>query len=191
MLKYSELKVGTVFRLEGQVFEVIEYEFLRMQASKPVAKVRLKNLTSGQVVGRNFHSNETFEEVEAEWQPLTYLYSHRGEFWFSEKSNPKNRFKLSEEQLGEVSQFLKPNTEVSALKLDGELVSVKAPIKVDFKVTEAPPGERGNTAQGGNKIVTLETGAKLAVPLFINTGDIVRVNTVLGEYVERVEKSKE
>ena len=191
MLSYNELKIGTMFKFEGVPYEVLEYEFLRMQQRKPVAKTRIKNLLTGQVVERNFHQNEALEEIEVEKKLITFLYSHRGEFWFSEKGNPKNRFKLEELKIGPAAKFLKPNSEVTALQLDDQVLSVKAPIKIDLKITETPPGERGNTAQGGTKIATLETGAQVAVPLFVNTGDIIRVNTETGLYVERMEKSKE
>jgi len=191
MLSYNELKTGTVFKWEGQPYRVLEYEFLRMQATKPVAKVKMKNLLTGQVVSRNFHSKETFEEVEVDRQDLTFLYSHRDEFWFCEKGNPKNRFKLTAEQIGEQAQFMKPNSDVAALKIEDQIMGIEVPIKMDLKVKEAPPGFRGDTAQGGNKLVTLETGAQISVPLFINAGDIIRVNTQLGTYVERVEKTKE
>ncbi len=189
-MKYNELKPGTVFKLEGQPYEVLEYEFLRMQATKPVAKTKIKNLITGQIVSRNFHSKETFEEIEVEHQPITYLYNHRGEYWFCEKDNPKNRFQLAESQIGEQVKFMKPNTGVIALKTENKILSIKIPIKVELEVKEAPPGFRGDTAQGGNKLVVLETGAQISVPLFINAGDIIRVNTENGEYVERVEKAK-
>lgn len=191
MLSYNELKIGTMFKFEGTPYEVLEYEFLRMQQRKPVAKTRIKNLLTGQVIERNFHQNEALEEIEVEKKPITYLYGHRGEFWFCEKGNPKNRFKLEEVKIGPAARFLKPNSEVTAMVLDEQILSVKAPIKADLKVTETPPGEKGNTAQGGTKTATLETGAEVAVPLFINTGDIVRINTDTGLYVERAEKSKE
>jgi elongation factor P len=191
MLNYNELKPGTVFKWEGQIYKVLEYEFLRMQATKPVAKVKMKNLLTGQVVSQNFHPKETFEEVEVERQNLTYLYNHRNEYWFCEPGNPKNRFKLTGEQIGEQAQFMKSNSDVAALKIEDKIMGIEIPIKVDLKVKDAPPGFRGDTAQGGNKLVTLETGAQISVPLFINAGDIIRVNTQLGTYVERVEKAKE
>lgn len=191
MLNYNELKIGTMFKFEGVPYEVLEYEFLRMQQRKPVAKTRIKNLLTGQVIERNFHQNEALESIEVDKKLITYLYNHRGEWWFSEKDNPKNRFKLEESKIGPAAKFLKPNTEVTALQLDDKVLSVKAPIKTDLKITEAPPGERGNTAQGGTKMAILETGAQVAVPLFVNAGDIVRINTDTGLYVERMEKSKE
>ncbi len=191
MLSYNELKIGTMFKFEGIPYEVLDYAFLRMQQRKPVAKTKIKNLFTGQVIERNFHQNEPLEDIEIEKQPITFLYGHKGEFWFCEKGNPKNRFRLEESKIGPAIKFLKPNSEVSAVKLDDQILNVKIPIKVDLKVTETPPGERGNTAQGGNKMATLETGAQVAVPLFVNIGDVIRVNTETGTYVERMEKSKE
>lgn len=191
MLNYNELKVGTMFKFEGIPYEVLEYEFLRMQQRKPVAKTRIKNLLTGQVVERNFHQNEALESIEIDKKLITYLYNHRGEWWFSEKGNPKNRFKLEESKIGPAGKFLKANTEVTALYLDEQVLGVQVPIKMDLKIKEAPPGERGNTAQGGTKTAVLETGAQIAVPLFVNTGDVVRVNTSTGLYVERMEKTKD
>ncbi len=190
MLSYNELKIGTMFKFEGIPYEVLDYAFLRMQQRKPVAKTRIKNLLTGQVIERNFHQNEPLEEIEIEKHAITFLYSNRGEFWFSEKGNPKNRFKLEESKIGPAAKFLKPNSEVTAVKLDEQILNIKVPIKIDLKITETPPGEMGNTAQGGTKTATLETGAEVAVPLFINTGDVIRVNTETEMYVERMEKSK-
>lgn len=190
MLNYNDLKVGTMFKFGGQPYEVLEYEFLRMQQRKPVAKTKIKNLITGQVVERNFHQNESFEEIEIEKTPITYLYNHRGEFWFCEKGNPKNRFNLPEAKVGNSGKFLRANTDVIVVKTGDQILNVILPIKVELKIKEAPPGERGNTAQGGSKTAILETGAELAVPLFVNTSDVIRVNTQTGEYVERVEKAK-
>ncbi|MBI5731894.1 MAG: elongation factor P [Candidatus Magasanikbacteria bacterium] len=191
MLSYNELKIGTMFEFEGTPYEVLDYEFLRMQQRKPVAKTRIKNLLTGQVVEKNFHQNEPISEIEVEKVPTTFLYSSRGDFWFCEKGKPANRFKIEEAKIGPSAQYLKPNIEVIAVKLeDGQIISVKTPIKADLVIKETPPGERGNTAQGGTKAATLETGAVIQVPLFVNTGDVVRVNTDTGMYVERMEKAK-
>jgi elongation factor P len=190
MLSYNELKIGTLFEFEGTPYEVLDYEFLRMQQRKPVAKTRIKNLLTGQVIERNFHQNEALKEIEIDKVNIIYLYSHRDEYWFCEKGNPKNRFKLPKEKIDGGIQFIKPNTEVLSMKLGEQILTVKLPVKVEIKIKETPPGERGNTAQGGTKTATLETGAEVAVPLFVNTGDIIRVNTETGDYVERVEKAK-
>ncbi len=186
---YSDLRVGITFVYEGQPYEVLEYSFVRMQQRKAVAQVKMKNLINGKVISRNFHQNESFEEVEIVREPVKFLYQNRGQYWFCAKDNPANRFFLTEEVVGTVGQFLKPNTEVLALKFNEKIINIKPPIKVDLKVKDAPPGIRGDTAQGGTKVAELETGAKVAVPLFVNVDDLIRVNTETGEYVERVEKA--
>lgn len=191
MLSYNELRAGVIFVIDGQPYEVLDYEFLRMQQRKPVAKTRLKNLITGKITERNFHQNETFAEAEIEKEPIKFLYNHRGEYWFSPPDNPVNRFSIKEDQIGSAARFLKANTVATAIKFNGQIISIMVPIKIDLLVKETPPGERGNTAQGGTKTATLETGVIIAVPLFVNTGDLVKINTQTGEYVERVEKSKE
>lgn len=191
MLTYNDLRKGTIFILDGEPYEVLEYEFLRMQQRKPVAKTLIKNLISGKIVERNFHQNESFEEAEIVKQEVKYLYHHRGEYWFSEKDNPAKRFSLAEDVIGSQAQFMKPNTLVTAIKFNERIIGIQLPIKVDLKVKETPPGIAGDTAKGGTKKAILETDAEIDVPLFINIGDIVKVNSETGEYVERVEKAKE
>ena len=127
--------------------------------------------------------------AEIEMMPVIFIYVNRGEYWFNEKGNPKNRFQLSADVIGSAAQFLKGGTEVTAYKFGEKFISIELPIKMELEVTEAPPAIKGDTASGGGKMVTLETGAKINAPLFINTGDIVRVNTQTGEYTERVEKA--
>jgi elongation factor P len=190
MLSYNDLKKGTLFVLDGEPYEVMEYDFLRMQQRKPVAKTKIKNLMTGKIVERNFHQNESFEEAGIEKELTKFLYAHRNEYWFSDPENPSKRFSMKEETLGANAKFMKPNSEVTALKFGETIISIAPPIKVDLKVTETPPGIKGDTAQGGSKPATLETGAIVSVPLFVNEGDIVRVNSETGEYVERMEKAK-
>lgn len=120
--------------------------------------------------------------------PVQFIYESRGVYWFNEANNPQNRFSLKKEELGGGVNFLKSNLEIIALKFEGKIIRIELPIKIDYKVTEAPPAIKGDTAQGGAKAITIETGAKINVPLFIDEGDIIKVNTQTGEYVERVEK---
>ena len=189
MLGYNDLRKGIIFDLDGAPYEVIEYSFVRMQQRKAVAQVKMKNLANGKVISRNFHQNESFEEADIEKQLIKYLYNNRGEFFFSEKNDPSKRFSVADDVVGTGGLFLKANTEVTAVFFNEKVIKLELPIKVDLVVKEAPPGERGNTAQGGMKLAELETGAKVNVPLFVNTGDVIRVNTESGEYVERVEKN--
>lgn len=189
MLSYNDLKVGVVFIYEGAPYEVISFATLRKQQRKPVAQTQIKNLISGKILDRNFHMNENFEEAEVEKRPVMFLYSHRDDYWFSEVSNPNQRFSLKREILGPEADFTKQNTEVTGVYWDDEIINVIWPIKAILEIKETVPGEKGNTTSGGTKAATLETGAIVQVPLFINKGDVIRVNTVTGEYAERVEKS--
>ena len=190
MLNYDDLKIGTAFLYEGEPYEVLAYAFLRMQQRKPVAQVEFKSLLTGKILTRNFHQNELFEEVEIEKEPIKFIYKNKGECWFTPKNDPSKRFSLKEEAVGSAAKFLKANTDVTAVKWGDKIINIEAPIKMDLLVKETPPGERGNTAQGGSKAAELETGATIQVPLFVNTGDLIKINTQTGEYVERVEKSK-
>lgn len=192
-IDYNELKVGVVFTKneDPDPYKVLEYAFIRMQQRKPVTQLKIKNLLSGKVQDYTAHQNETFREAEIESMEATFIYENRGECWFHEKGNPKKRFALKDEIVGDIAHFLKPQTEVKAFLWKENVISIELPVKMDFKVIEAPPAIKGNTAQGGTKLVTLETGAKINVPLFINEGDIVRINTTTGEYTERVEKGNE
>ncbi len=189
MLSYTELRKGVLVTIDGEPYEVIESSFLRMQQRKAVVQTKLRNLITGKIYDRNWQASDNFEEAEVERKQAMFLYNHRGEFWFSDPKNPKNRSSLPEATIGDPARFLKPNTVVETVVYDGKVITVRVPIKMELKVTEAPPSIKGNTAQGGTKQVTLETGATINVPLFVNQDDIIRVNTETGEYVERVEKN--
>lgn len=186
MLSYTELKKGTLFVLDGDPYEVLEMNFLRMQQRKATVNTKIRNLITGKILDRNWQASDSFEEAEVERKTAIFIYMSRGEFWFHEKGNPKARFMLSGDIIGNSAQFLKPNTEVTTYTFNGKVIKVEVPIKMDFKVIEAPPGIKGNTAQGGTKQIVIEGGAKINAPLFVNEGDMIRVNTQTGDYVERV-----
>ena len=191
MLSYNELKIGTIFTKneDPDPYEVLEYAFIRMQQRKPVTQLKIKNLLSGKVQDYTAHQNENFYEIEIERKPVIFIYRAKDEYWFHEKTDKGKRFLLKEAIVGEAGQYLKPNMEIVSFRFEEKIIKVDLPVKVDLKVTEAPPAVRGNTSQGGTKSVVVETGAKVDVPLFINEGDIVRINTQTGDYVERAEKS--
>ncbi|MBM3281429.1 MAG: elongation factor P [Candidatus Harrisonbacteria bacterium] len=190
MLSYTELKKGQVLLIDDQPYEVLETAFLRMQQRKAVVQAKFKNLLNGKITERNIHQSESFEEAEVEKEPMKFLYNHRDEYFFSDPKDPAKRFSLKSDVVGERGQFFKPNTEMTAMKINDRIISINMPIKMEFKVKEAPPNDRGDTSGGGRKLIELETGAKVTAPLFISTGDTVLVNTETGEYVERVEKGK-
>lgn len=188
-LGVNELKPKTFFIYEDQPYVVLETHHLKMQQRRPTVQVKMKNLINGKILERNFAQSDVFEEADVEKLKVKYLYNHRDKYWFSYENDPAKRFELSEDILGNMTRFLKSNTILEAVSFEGNIITVELPVKMEFKVIEAPPAIKGNTAQGGVKQVKLETGATINAPLFVNEGDVVRINTETGEYVERVEKN--
>lgn len=188
MLEYNEILPKKVILLDGEPYEVLDAHVFRKQQRKPVNQTKLRHLITGKVTEQAFHQAEKAQEADLSTKPVKYLYTNRGEWWFCAEKNPGERFKLEEDTLGPGRQFLKPNMIIDALVFDEKIISIRIPIKMDLVVKEAPPAVRGNTAQGGSKQITLETGAVINAPLFVNEGDVVRINTETGEYVERVDK---
>lgn len=188
ILEYNEITEGKFIVLDGNPYEVISSHVFRKQQRKPVNATKLKNLMTGKVTEYSFHQSEKMEEAEIESREVKYLYNSRGEFWFCEVNDPSKRFSVSAEQAGEQIRFMKPNTVVDQLLFDERPMGFKYPITVELKVTEAPPSIKGDTATGGNKVVTLETGATIQAPLFVNEGDVIKINTETSEYKERVGK---
>ncbi len=187
MLSYFDLRKGVKFILEGEPFEVLEFKPMRKAQDVTVSQTKIRNLITGKVFERNFHLGETFKEAEMEKCEIKFIYTRQGKFYFEEAENQGPRFELSEEQIGHGAKFLKQNQVLTGIKFQGKIISVVLPIKVELKVKEAPPGIKGGRAEAGTKQVLLETGAKLNTPLFIESGDILEVNTEKGEYVRRVE----
>ena len=188
MLTINDLKPKLIVLLDGAPYQMLEVKHLHMGRGGSSVQTKIRNLGTGRVFLRNFKPADTFDQAEVEKRELTYLYTHRGEYVFASVENQSRRWTLTAEILGHAGQWLKPNQRVQALFFNGRLLGASPPIKVDLQVSDAPPGLRGDTATSPTKTVTLETGARLSVPLFVNEGDIVRVNTESGEYVERVAK---
>jgi elongation factor P len=186
MLTYSDLKKGIQFILEEEPYEVLEANQMKKAQRRPVFQTKIKNLITGSVFERNFHQGDVFEEAELQRFNAKFLYSHRERYFFTEEKNPSKRFDLGEEQIGLQSKFLKQNQIMEAITFKDKIINIVLPVKVQLKVSEAPPGVKGDRAQGGTKPVILETGAQVAVPLFVEQGDIIEVNTETGEYVKRV-----
>jgi len=187
MLTHTDLKKGVKIILEGEPYEILEARPLKLAQRRVVIQTKIKNLITGALFERNFHQGETFEEAELSKFEAKFLYSHRGSFFFCQKDNPSYRFNLTESQIGRGSRFLKAGQIVEGIIFNKKVINISLPIKVQLKVIEAPPGIKGERAQPGTKTITLETGAKINVPLFIEEGEIIEVNTETGEYVRRIE----
>lgn len=189
ILSYNEITQKKVIDYNGDPYEVLSSHVFRMQQRKPVNQTKLRNLVSGKVTEISFHQSETVPEADISRMQALYLYTNRGESWFAEEGNPKNRFAFPEDAVADKVKWLKQNSPVEVLLFRENPITITVPVKVDLVVKEAPPSIKGDTATGGNKLVTMETGAGVLTPLFINEGDIIKINTDTGEYVERVEKA--
>ncbi len=187
MLSTSEFEKGLIIKNEGQFWIIVDFQFVSPGKGSAFTRTKLKNIITGNVMERTFKSGETFEDIETEKVKAKYLYSHRDRFFFAKEDDPSARFDVGKELLGNGANFLKANQPVDAIYLEGKIISIALPIKVFLKIKEAPPNYKGNTAQGGNKIAILETGAEISVPLFVKEGDTIEINTESGEYVKRVE----
>jgi elongation factor P len=190
MLEYNQIREKKIIIHNGEPCEVVESHVARTQQRKPQNQVKLRSLISGKTFAATFHVSDTAEEAEIDKREIKFLYHNKEEYWFCDPANPRDRFVLDAGLLGESIKFLKLNENVTALVWERggkeKIIKLALPIKMEFKVTHAPPAVRGDTSKGGNKIITLENGTTLSTPLFINEGDTVRVNTETGQYAERV-----
>ena len=189
ILDYSEIKPRKIILHDDEPYEILENHVARTQKRKPQNQVRMRNLINGRVIPFTFHASDTAEEAEMSRRDAKFLYTSKGEFFFCNPKNPGERFTIDSDVIGDNSKWLKENTEVEC-RVFGEdeeerIIAVKLPVKMTFEVKDAPPAIKGNTASGGDKLVTLETGAQITTPLFIESGDKVVVNTETGQYSER------
>lgn len=191
MLEYNEVREKKIILWEGQPYEVISSHVFRKQQRKPVNATKIKNLITGRVAEISFGSSEKVEEADISTRPALYLYKAKGEVWLCDPKDRGQRFSLKEDIVGDKLKFIKENTEVELIIFTDEddeeqVIGIKVPVKVELKITDAPPSIKGSTVTGGNKVATLETGATVQVPLFLNVGETIRINTETGEYTERV-----
>lgn len=188
MLAYNEIKPKRIIDLGGEPYQVLSAHVSRKQQRKPVNQTKLKHLITGNVIEHTFQQSENVEEAEIETRAIKYLYTNRGQWWFADPDDPSDRFQIDESVIGDTHLFLKENDVVSAIRFNDTIVGITLPsVKMHFTVTEAPPNIKGNTASGGTKPVTIETGAVINTPMFVKIGDTIEVNTETGDYVRRVD----
>jgi elongation factor P len=180
----SEIKMGKVLVVNNEPYVVIKTDHHKMGRGGAVLKVKLRNLINSNILERTYQGNDKAEEAETETKKANYMYKDKEEAYFMDNESYE-QFNLNLEEIGESQKFLKDGTDVNVLYFNSKPVAINLPIKMDFKVVSAPPGVKGNSAGNVNKVVELETGAQINAPLFINEGDIIKVNTESGEYVER------
>ncbi len=184
MSTLTEIKKGLVIKYNNAPHLIVDAQFLRMQQRKPVVRTKMKNVKTGQTVEYSFKQGEKVEFADIGRKKATYLYSEGDNLWFMD-SESYDQVAVNKDVLGEGAKFLKESQEVDLIIFEENIIGVELPPKVVLKVIAAPLGVKGDTATNASKPVTLETNATMNVPLFINEGDLIRVNTETGAYVER------
>lgn len=181
----ADFKKGLAIKYNGETCIILSYQFVNPGKGSAFTRTKLKTAKSGKTFEVSFRSNETIEEASVNYRNAQYLYNDGVEMTFMDNTSYE-QFTLPLENIGDMKDYIIDGSEVIVMFIDGNPFTIQLPPKMNFKVTEAPGGAKGDTATGGSKQVTIETGAKVNVPLFIKEGDTIRVNTDTGEYVERV-----
>ena len=185
-VNYGELRKGMAIELDDQPYVVVDYEQRKMQQRAPTMRIRFRELRTGRLIERTFSGYDVdFKVADVERRNADYIYKEDNLYYFMDTKNYE-QFPLSEDQIGEALKFLIEQTTVELVMYESDPVAIELPTSVDLEVTETVPGVRGDTAQGGTKPATLETGLVLNVPLFVNQGEKVKVDTRTGEYLSRV-----
>lgn len=185
MISINQVKPGIVIRLEGKLFVVIECDHVKPGKGAAFLRTKLRNLENGNVLSRTFRTSDKLEEVFIEEKTFQFLYAADNVLHLMDTETYEQQA-IPKEAMGDVAEFLKENMEVSATYYEHRLISISLPINVDLVVEQTDPGLKGDTAKAGTKPAKLETGAMVQVPLFIQSGDKIKVDTRTGNYVERV-----
>jgi elongation factor P len=180
----AEFRRGLKIEVDGNPYSIVDFQHVKPGKGGAFVRTKLKHLRLGTVVDRTFRSGEKFELVDFEQKPMQFLYRGDDQFHFMSLENYE-QIALSRQQIGDASNYLKENMEVELLYINGAPVGLELPTFAELRVVRTDPGLRGDTASGGSKPATLETGAVVAVPLFINEGDVLKVDTRTGDYIER------
>ena len=184
MIDAGELRKGAVIELDGDIFQILEYQHVKMQQRQPVVKLKLRGVRSGNFIEKNFQSGDKVAAVFLEHRPVQYLYND-GHLYYFMDSETYEQFVLAPDQIGDDTRFLREGLALEIVTCKGDTVSVELPASVELRVAETDPGFKGDRATAGTKPAKLETGVTLQVPLFINPGDVVKINTRTGAYVEK------
>ena len=185
MVSAGDFRNGLTIEYDGGVYQVIEFQHVKPGKGAAFVRTKLKNIKSSGVVEKSFRPTEKFENAHIERKDMQYLYSDSGMYNFMD-TETFDQIALSEDQIGDSLKFVKENEMVKILSHNGEVFAIEPPLFVELEVTETEPGIKGDTATGATKHSTVETGANVLVPLFVNQGDIIQIDTRTGEYMKRV-----
>jgi len=185
MITTGDLKKGITIELDGGLYTIIDWEHIKTGRGSAQVRLKLKDLRAGHTIEKTFQSGSKFNQARIERRRSSYLYSD-GDLYYFMDSETFDQTMINSDILGDSVNFLRDGQEVEVLKYGDETMGVELPTSVQLTITETGPSFKGDTAQGGNKPATLETGLIVQVPMFLNNGDIVSVDTRTGSYIERV-----
>ena len=184
MISAGDFRNGVCFEMDGEVFTVVEFQHVKPGKGSAFVRTKYKNVKTGSVVERTFNPNEKFESAQLNRNDMQYIYADGDLYYFMDQETFDQK-PIHKDSVGDAIKFLKEEMICKVLSYKGEVFSVELPITVDLEITECEPGVRGDTTNNASKYATLETGAVVKVPLFVNQNEIVRVDTRTGEYLER------
>lgn len=186
MISTGDVKKGVIIELDGQLMKVLDWTHIKMARGSAQVRMKLQNVRKGDIIERTFQAGTRWPRARVEQRRVQYLYSDGGTYHFMDNET-YDQFSVNAALLGGDAKFLKENTDVFVSSHEGEILGVDLPVTVDLVVTQTDPGFAGDTATGAKKAATVETGLVVQVPLFVNEGDTLRIDTRTGEYVTRVQ----
>lgn len=184
MISSSDFRTGVTLEIDGNVWQVIDFQHVKPGKGAAFVRTKIKNVQTGAVIERTFNPNEKLPKAHVETRKMQYLYENDGLYTFMDNET-YDQSELSKEQLGDALKYLKENMDINLQLFKNTIIGVDLPNSVELEVTECDPSVRGDTATGATKMATLETGYAVRVPLFINQGDVLRIDTRTGSYIER------
>ncbi len=185
MISAGDFRNGITFEMEGNVYQIVEFQHVKPGKGAAFVRTKLKNVINGAVVEKTFRPTEKMPKAHIERKAMQYSYND-GDLYYFMDNETFDMLPLNEDQLGDALKFVTENMNVTVLSYKGNVFGVEPPTFVELTVTQTDPGFKGDTATGATKPATLETGAQINVPLFIDEGTVIRVDTRTGEYMERV-----
>lgn len=185
MISAGDFRNGLTFEYDGNVYQVVEFQHVKPGKGAAFVRTKMKNVMTGGVVERTFNPTEKVEPARIERKDMEYLYEDSGLYYFMDQET-YDQIPLSQEQLGDSLKFVMENMIVKIVSYKGNVFAVEPPTFVEMKVTATEPGVKGNTATNVTKPATVESGAIITVPMFVNEGDVIRIDTRTGEYMERI-----
>lgn len=188
MIGVGDLRKGVTIELDGKLYSIIDYEHIKMGRGSAQIRLKLRDVRQRHTIERTFQAGEKFARARVERHPMQFLYSE-GDLYYFMNTETYDQTALSKDQVGDALSYLKENAACDVLTYGDEPIGIELPTTVDLKVTQADPGFKGDTASGASKPATLETGLTVQVPLFIEEGNVLKIDTRTGQYIERASTS--